>query len=255
VSDSEDEEYNVSLDHRSSMTTSSSSSQSSKDNHSMLQRTIFDNQQARQFTRDDNIQGVQGQETNESNNSYNFIPSKKRHYQTLQDISNNPKYQHNIYRQIANKNLVDYRSKMKNQMHARYNIHECIYKVGDLVKIQIAKIDRGPGDRCALLCKVFSVLPNNMYNLICRFGILKNAFLASEVLPLGPKEFPELDNPPTDTTISIIEAARLQSISLASNKGCNCRDDCLTARCLCRKVNTLCGSGCHTKNSKCKHRA
>ncbi|CAG8757291.1 5529_t:CDS:2 [Cetraspora pellucida] len=36
VSDPEDEEYNVSLDHRSSMTTSSSSFQSSEDNHSML---------------------------------------------------------------------------------------------------------------------------------------------------------------------------------------------------------------------------
>ncbi|CAG8757298.1 5530_t:CDS:2, partial [Cetraspora pellucida] len=140
------------------------------------------------------IQEVQEQETNKLNNSYNFISNKKCHYQALQDISNNPKYQHNIYRQIANKNLVNYHSKMKNQMHTKYNIYEHIYKVSDL-----------------------------------------NAFLAGEVLPLGLKEFPELDNLSTDTTIRIIEAARLQSISLASNKGCNCRGDCLTARCLCRK--------------------
>ncbi|CAG8735256.1 19155_t:CDS:2, partial [Racocetra fulgida] len=176
-----------------------------EDNRSMLQQTIFDNQQARQLTRDDSdrkqindddtkmfsepisqqeIQGVQGQEINETINSYDFIPNKKRRHQALQDILNNPRYQHNIYRQIANKHLVDYRLKMENQMHAKYNIHERIYKVGDLVKIQIAKIDRGPGD-------------------------------PGEVLPLGPKEFPELNNPSTDTTISIIEAARLQSNSLA----------------------------------------
>ncbi|CAG8759542.1 16902_t:CDS:2 [Cetraspora pellucida] len=231
-----------------------------EDNQSKEENRVSDPEdeeynQAWQFTRDDSnreqindkntemfsepisqqdIQGVQRQKTNESNNSYNFIPSKKCHYQALQDISNNPKYQHNIYYQIANKNLMNYCSKMKNQMHARYNIYEHIYKVGDLVKIQIAKIDREPGDHCALPCK--------------------NVFPAGEVLPLGLKEFPELDNPLTDTTISIIEAARLQSISLASNKGCNCRGDCLTTRCLCRKVNTLCESGYHPKNSKCKHR-
>ncbi|CAG8712695.1 20096_t:CDS:2 [Cetraspora pellucida] len=70
-------------------------------------------------------------------------------------------------------------------MHTRYNIHKHIYKV------------------------VFSVLSNNMYNLICQFGILKNAFLTGEVLSLKLKEFPKLDNPSTDTTISIIEAAKL----------------------------------------------
>ncbi|KAF0539689.1 hypothetical protein F8M41_006948 [Gigaspora margarita] len=36
------------------------------------------------------------------------------------------------------------------------------------------------------------------------------------VLPLGPKEFPELDDPSINITVSIIEAARLQSNALAS---------------------------------------
>ncbi|CAG8807587.1 5783_t:CDS:1, partial [Gigaspora rosea] len=108
---------------------------------------------------------------------------------------------------------------MENQMHTRYKINEYIYKVGNLVKIQIAKIDRGPGDRCALFCKIFTVLPNNRYHVICRFGVLKNAFPASEVVSLGPKEFPELDDPPINKTISIVKAARLQSNSFASDKG------------------------------------
>ncbi|CAG8831974.1 9926_t:CDS:2, partial [Gigaspora margarita] len=118
----------------------------------------------------------------------NFIPNKRYRFHALQDMSNDPTYQYNIYYQVANKNFEDCHSKMENQMHTRYKIHERVYKVGDLVKIQIAKIDRGP---------------------------------ASEVVPLGPKEFPELDDLLINKTISIVEAARLQSNSFASDKECN----------------------------------
>ncbi|CAG8589935.1 2296_t:CDS:2, partial [Scutellospora calospora] len=171
----------------------------------------------------------------------------------IQEASNNPTSQHNIYWQVVNKNLEDYHSKMKCQMHTKYNIHKRVYEVGDLVKIQVAKIDYSPGDRCTLPCKVFAVLLRNMYHLVCRFGILDQAFSAGVVLPLGPKEYPELNNPPTNVTVSMIEAARLQSNTLASNKVCNCRGDCLTARCICKKANIVCGSGCHPKNSKLTH--
>ncbi|CAG8739066.1 4822_t:CDS:2 [Cetraspora pellucida] len=161
----------------------------------------------------------------------------------------------NVNKEAVNRNLEDYHFKMEHQMCTKYNIHERSYKVGDLVKVQIAKIDRGPGDRCALPCKVFSVLPNDVYRLVCRFGVLESTFLASEVLLLGPREFSELDDSPTNTTVSIIEAARLQSNAIAGNKTCNCRGDCLTTRCSCRKVNILYGSGCHPKSLKCKHKA
>ncbi|CAG8505494.1 5361_t:CDS:2, partial [Dentiscutata heterogama] len=190
-----------------------------------------------------------------SNNSNDYVPSKKHRIRVIQEVSNNLTSQHNIYWQVANKNLEDYCSKMKHQMHTKYNIHEYVYEVGDLVKIQVAKIDCGPGDHCALPCKVFAVLLRNMYRLVYRFGILDQAFLACVVLLLGPKEYPELDNPPTNTTVSIIKAAKLQSNTLASNKVCNCRGDCFTARYICKKANIVCESGCYLKNSKCKHQA
>ncbi|CAG8760799.1 12002_t:CDS:1, partial [Cetraspora pellucida] len=139
---------------------------------------------------------------------------------------------------------------MKCQMHTKYNIQEHNYQVGNLVKIQIAKIDYEPGNYCTLSCKVFLVLPNNMYCLVCRFGVLERAFLADEVLLLGPREFSELDNSLTYKNISIVEAARLQSNAFASNKDCNCRGDCLMAKCFCKKANILCESGYHLKNSK-----
>ncbi|CAG8510634.1 22317_t:CDS:2 [Gigaspora margarita] len=109
---------------------------------------------------------AKGKENQIIDNSY--TPYKKRRVQIIQEASNNPTFQHNIYRNVANKNLENYRSKMKHQMHAKYKIHEHT-------------------------CEVSGV-----------------------VLPLGPKEFPELDNPSINITISIIEAARLQSNALAS---------------------------------------
>ncbi|CAG8606755.1 30423_t:CDS:2 [Racocetra persica] len=98
---------------------------------------------------------------------------------------NNLTSQHNIYRQVANKNLEDYHSKMKNQMLTKYKINERVYEV------------------------VFAVLLRNIYRLVCHFGIFDQTFLAGVVLPLGPKEFLKLDNPPTTMTVSMIEAARL----------------------------------------------
>ncbi|CAG8747514.1 5775_t:CDS:2, partial [Racocetra persica] len=83
--------------------------------------------------------------------------------------------------EIANKNLKDYRSKMKHQMHTKYNIHERVYEV------------------------VFAVLSRNMYCLVCRFGILDQSFPAGVVLLLGPKEFSELDNPPTNITVTALQ--------------------------------------------------
>ncbi|CAG8767104.1 24230_t:CDS:2, partial [Racocetra persica] len=225
-----------------------------EDDYTMQQQTTFNNQQIQSTTDDTSEQIVSAQDNFtsnqeritkdkenqnfiDSNNSNDYVPSKKHRIRVIQEALNNPTSQHNIYQQVVNKNLEDYRSKIKCKMHTKYNIHERVYEVGDLVKIQVAKIDHGPGDHCALPCKVFAVLPRNMYRLVCRFGILDQAFSAGMVLSLGPKEYLELNNPPTNMTISMIEAARLQYNTLASNKVCNCRGDCLTARCICKKAN------------------
>ncbi|CAG8500932.1 867_t:CDS:2, partial [Racocetra fulgida] len=141
--------------------------------HKIMQQSIFDDQQTRFDSNSnitDNQEPILRDKENDRLNSYNFTSNKKRRLQIFQDSSNNPIHQHNIYRQAANRNLEDYRSKMEHQMRTKYNIHE-------------------PG----------------------------------EVLPLGPREFSELDDPPTNTTVSVIEAARLQSNAIAGNKICNCR--------------------------------
>ncbi|CAG8774139.1 15869_t:CDS:1, partial [Dentiscutata heterogama] len=53
------------------------------------------------------------------------------HLLTQQEALNRPTH-HNIYRQVTNRNLEDYRSKMEHQMHTKYNIQEHNYKINDL---------------------------------------------------------------------------------------------------------------------------
>jgi hypothetical protein len=94
-----------------------------------------------------------------------------------------------------------------------------------------------------------------MYKLACQFGILESAFSAAEILPLGPQEFPELENPPMNSVITLVEASRLQSGALAGDVGCSCKGNCLRGKCRCRKAGVPCGTACHPKNNGCKHRA
>ncbi|CAG8582529.1 4451_t:CDS:2, partial [Dentiscutata heterogama] len=148
----------------------------------LMQQTICNDQQMQQHTQDDNIisdnweQHIEDKENQETTNS-DFVSYKKYQFFAFQEASNSSTH-HDIYCQVANRNLEDYRSKMECQMHTKYNIQE--------------------------------LLPNNIYRLVCRFGVLERAFSASEVLPLGPREFSKLDNPPTYKNIATAEVIALR---------------------------------------------
>ncbi|RIB21279.1 hypothetical protein C2G38_2034517 [Gigaspora rosea] len=97
------------------------------DNHTILiQQTIRNDQQVQQHTQDDNSiadnweQHIEDKENQEPTNS-DFVPYKKRRFSAFQEASNSSTH-HDIYRQVANRNLENYRSKMERQMHTKYNI-------------------------------------------------------------------------------------------------------------------------------------
>ncbi|CAG8802790.1 20283_t:CDS:2, partial [Cetraspora pellucida] len=75
------------------------------------------------------------------------------------------------------------------------------YKIREYVKILILKIDQ------------FDKLNYNetfKYYFECKSGILNNLYCANELKPLGIKEYPELNNIPTDN-ISVREAVQTQN--------------------------------------------
>jgi hypothetical protein len=86
---------------------------------------------------------------------------------------------------------------------------------------------------------------NNQYQLGSKFGIINILYSSGELDPLGTEQFPELDVIPTDE-ITVREAARLQNVGSTTGSICNCKGDCNSNRCCCKKIRKNCGSRCHS---------
>jgi len=150
---------------------------------------------------------------------------------------------HDILREAARQDLQIYTDKMVNQMNKK-NKRPNRYEVGDLVRITIPKIDRSGVDRPTPICRVIEITENNQCVLGSKFGIINVYYSPGEIEPLGTVCFPELDNLPSNK-ISVREAARLQSTGPATGAICNCKSNCNSNKCRCKKVGGNCGSRCH----------
>ena len=121
------------------------------------------------------------------------------------------------------------------------------YQVGDLVRVAIPKIDRFSTDRPTVPCKIIKKTEDK-YQVGSKFGIIEVCYSAGELEPLGTTSFLELENIPSDK-ISIREAARLQSAGSISGGLCNCKSECNSNRCRCKRMSEKCGSRCHSGRS------
>ena len=165
----------------------------------------------------------------------------------LMDITNQTITQHEVLRNMARQDLQNYTDKMANQMNkGKKRIKE--FQIGDLVRVAIPKIDRCSVDRPTLPCKILERTENNKYCLGSKFGMIEIYYTASELESLGTASFPELNDIPPDK-ISIREAARLQSAGSASGSICNCKSECNSNRCRCKKADVSCNSRCHSGHS------
>lgn len=162
--------------------------------------------------------------------------------------SNNTKQtQHEILRESARRDLQIYTNKMVNQMNkGKKRITE--YQIGDLVRIAVPKIDRFSVDRPTLPCKIMEKTENNQYRVGSKFGIIEICYSAGELEPLGTIAFPELNEIPSNT-ITIREAARLQNVGSVSGGICNCKSECNSNRCRCKRMGENCNSRCHSGRS------
>ena len=162
---------------------------------------------------------------------------------TNQDITNTDTH-HEILRKAACKDLQIYTDKMANQMNkGRKRVKE--YQVGDLVRVAVPKIDRFSVDRPSLPCKIMEKTENGKYRLGSKFGLIEIYYSSGELELLGTAAFPELDEIPSNI-ITIREAARLQSVGLTSVGICNCKSECNSNKCRCKRGGGNCGSRCHS---------
>jgi len=96
--------------------------------------------------------------------------------------------------------------------------------------------------------QVVEVLDGGWYRLGCSQGILDIHYQAADLEPVEA-EYSELEDIP-ETTISLTAVIRGQSISDESSS-CNCRTNCSTRRCPCRRADNVCSLNCHHRNNDC----
>ena len=117
------------------------------------------------------------------------------------------------------------------------------YEVWDLVRISIPKIDRFGIDRPTLPYKFLEKI-NDQYQLGSQFEIINIFYSQRKIDPFGVKQFPELKIIPTNT-ITVREAACLQNVGSTTGTICNCKGNCNSKKCYCKKMRNNCGSRCH----------
>jgi hypothetical protein len=138
-----------------------------------------------------------------------------------------------------------------------------VFKLRDVVLIPLDNVDRTKVDGANLAGCVVAI---NKDKSTCRFavkqGVLHRAY-AYHVLKPVPEQSNNLDamdlrdafNDWKDMPkITEREAARF--VSLVGGQGiihCNCRGECTTNSCKCKKAGRLCSSCCHRNSELCKN--
>ena len=141
---------------------------------------------------------------------------------------------------------------------------QMLIKRGDVVLVPLDDVDRTKVDGGNLCGVVVSV---NKLNSTCRVavaqGLLHRAYVY-HALKLVPEASNNIDlnnlrdaydNYRSLPKLTEREAARyVSSVGGQGMVSCNCRGDCTTNSCSCKKANRLCSSRCHRNNNKCKNK-
>jgi hypothetical protein len=134
-----------------------------------------------------------------------------------------------------------------------------VFQVGEIVGLQISKIDKGRLDDNFVVCMVVEVRETGLneykqYRLRCKDGVIDRVYSADYIgkMPpgMGPPggrfSFVEGDNWKEAPKISLTGAARKQTRAVAQNSiSCTCKSGCGTNRCPCFSAGVKCTSHCH----------
>jgi len=141
---------------------------------------------------------------------------------------------------------------------------ELVIKTGDVVLVPLDEVDCTKVDG-GNLCGV--VVSTNKLNGSCRVavkqGLLHRAYVYHHVKPVAEASnnidlhdlWDAFENYRSLPKLTERLAAHL--VSSVGGQGmihCNCRGECTTNGCSCKKANRLCSSRCHKNNSRCKNK-
>lgn len=125
-------------------------------------------------------------------------------------------------------------------------------EIGECVTLAISKFDRGPLD-FANIIGVISAKENGVYQIGTKDGLIKGWFPRTDVEKAASRPF-TIEDVNKEICLTLREAASKQSMMGGQGfKKCSCKPSdkqCLTNRCVCKKVGHKCNSRCHA-NSTC----
>ena len=124
------------------------------------------------------------------------------------------------------------------------------FSVGDIIRINIPKVDRVKLGKNFLHCKVLSITDSGKYRIGCSSGRINVCYNAADMERVSA-EFPELDEIP-DQIVSLTEAVRQERVTQSEEVNrCQCKSSCSTRRCSCKRMDTECSQQCHPTNRQC----
>ena len=129
------------------------------------------------------------------------------------------------------------------------------YKQGDLVGLQVDRVDHTNATPNILPCKVVSAYSSSNDNMIYKVctltGVLSTLYGVQDLLDLRKENSFDLRgvDPTTLPTITFTEACE-ESVSIAipqRAEACNCNGKCATKSCPCKAKHISCCKKCHPK--------
>ena len=117
-------------------------------------------------------------------------------------------------------------------------------EVGDNVRIEVPKVDRGRCDPPHLIGVVTDVTEHGNYRIGTSAGNLKGTFARNQI-DRCKQVFVSKENVP-ERVLSVRSAASNNSVSTGQGfVKCNCKTGCFNDRCNCKRKQLLCNSRCH----------
>lgn len=136
------------------------------------------------------------------------------------------------------------------------------YAIGDIVGLQIDRVDRTNTTPKILPCKVIAIqsLPNDiqMYKLCTLKGTLSVMYGVQDLLDLKNSDYADLRNVDATAlpTIAFTQACKDYGFTGSNSiaEACNCNGKCATKACPCKAKNVKCCTKCHPrKKNACEN--
>ena len=115
-------------------------------------------------------------------------------------------------------------------------------EVGQCATLRVPDVDRGPTDPKNLLVVVMKGEEDGLYTVGCREGVLGSKYTAADLSPIDQVLIKADDVPDIRLTLRTATAKATGGQGFVK---CQCRTQCSSGRCSCRKKEMKCNSRCH----------